>query len=884
MNLLAEAEMKKYILIVVAMMSALMLLCVQQTSKVNALVPLDPTWYWQWQGGGEIKDIHFVDEQWGWVLGECIAMRTEDGGRTWIAMDILRGCSPYFKPNVVHFIDHSVGWIGGARSWYDWYSFGAVIQRTTDGGETWEWQRGFDQEVTDIQFVDADHGWANIGDRLYRTTDGGVTWSDINGSGSCNLFQFYFIDNAEGWVATCDGIDHTTDGGQTWVRQFDVPGLPLYFRDIYFLNDQYGWAVGAAPHLDPVTFVFSHRTVFVRTSDGGQTWTQQLFPEYSGFGDVYFGNTQQGWMISGHQLLGSTDGGQTWTVQTDPDNLNALHGVGANHVWVLGDGTITHTANAGLSWVVQGHSIEEIHAVDAIGNDTAWVVGADGAILYTDDGGASWVPQDSGAQANLYGVHFPSAQVGVTVGSEGAIIRTTNAGDDWVVQESGVSGPLLDAYFITEDIGWAVGADGVIAHTSDGGDSWQYQESSVPEHLNAVHFVSENSGWAVGKDVNGPGNLINPPASILLHTVDGGTTWHPANGSGMTDIDFVGSQFGWSVAGWRQWDEGEGHSEGYLSRTIDGGATWTRVPKPCRALYAVDFVSATDGYVAGAGIMRSADGGESWWIELDGYWLGDIVFNHPEVGWAIGRDGLILRRNWYPAGSQGVRAEIVSADDDTCVRHGSGDNLVTWPKVRIGQSDYEYTSGFRFQDIDIPQGATILEATLSLYYADWSRDLPLTVTVYAEDTGDALSFSGGNPPASERPRTSAMAARVIDETPSGWFDLTNLASSVQEVVNRTDWQTGNALSILLNSAASDMESHYLDVISYDNNPGRAAELKINFLPPQTPTPTSTLTSTPTPTSTPTMTLTSTSTPTLTVTPTPTPTPESHLHHLPLMMR
>lgn len=65
------------------------------------------------------------------------------------------------------------------------------------------------------------------------------------------------------WAAGHDAtIMYSADSGKTWVVQMHQPELERPFLDILFLNEQEGIAVGAYG-------------LFVRTIDGGQTWTQE---------------------------------------------------------------------------------------------------------------------------------------------------------------------------------------------------------------------------------------------------------------------------------------------------------------------------------------------------------------------------------------------------------------------------------------------------------------------------------------------------------------------------------------------------------------------------------------------------------------------------------
>lgn len=224
--------------------------------------------------------------------------------------------------------------------------------------------------------------------------------------------------------------------------------------------------------------------------------------------------------------------------------------------------------------------------------------------------------------------------------------------------------------------------------------------------------------------------------------------------------------------------------------------------------------------------------------------------------------------------------QIVDAEDDTSVREETGENLVDWTIVRLGQSEYTYVNGFRFRDINIPPDSTIQHAHLSLLYADWSSGLPILLDVHGENVNSSTSFSDANPLVSERELTSASEPWVINEAPTSWFDSPNLASVLQEVINRSGWQSGNSLSLIIQKSTLDTETHYIDVVAFDLYPPNSAELSITY---QTPTPTSTpslinylpvlLITFPMPTPTPTITPSPTFTPTpITPTPTPTATP------------
>ncbi len=238
--------------------------------------------------------------------------------------------------------------------------------------------------------------------------------------------------------------------------------------------------------------------------------------------------------------------------------------------------------------------------------------------------------------------------------------------------------------------------------------------------------------------------------------------------------------------------------------------------------------------------------------------------------------------NGAPSATFEITQKVVHSEDDTSVRTDLGENLVEWNILRMGQSESIYVNGLRFRDMSIPQGATILQAKLSLPYRGWLKVLPILLSIRAEDTDSAYSYAHSRPLASERPTTDATVDWPIYDEPETWFDTPDLSAVIQEVIDRPGWQAGNDLSVIINNESTGTLSHYIDVYAYDNSV-EFVTLTIMYeysgdtpTPQPTPTPTPPGTPTPTPTLTPTSSPTSTHTPTSTVTATatasPTPSP------------
>jgi photosystem II stability/assembly factor-like uncharacterized protein len=124
------------------------------------------------------------------------------------------------------FIDDLNGWaVGGELE----DGVGSLVQRTTDGGRTWEvlYADGAGFPLTDVCFTDALHGWAvsssgTLVGSLIATSDGGHSWVEQFGAGP--LESVDFTDDLHGVVRGLDGDSPqrpitltTSDGGKTWV-------------------------------------------------------------------------------------------------------------------------------------------------------------------------------------------------------------------------------------------------------------------------------------------------------------------------------------------------------------------------------------------------------------------------------------------------------------------------------------------------------------------------------------------------------------------------------------------------------------------------------------------------------------------------------------------
>ena len=217
------------------------------------------------------------------------------------------------------------------------------------------------------------------------------------------------------------------------------------------------------------------------------------------FHDVYFVNEQSGWAVGDMGVIIYTDdGGSTWTAQESKTDkfLRAAHFINGKTGWIVGDsGVIIHTADGGKTWSSQAsNTISSLYSVHFVDEKNGAAAGS-GAILHTRDGGVNWQVQASDPDSVLLSIQFTDANTGWSAGFNGSILHTTDAGETWDKQESdaeihsqlaGVEGCELRALdFLGEAEGWAAGEGNIITHTVDGGNTWiaQYGRSEVQSYI-----------------------------------------------------------------------------------------------------------------------------------------------------------------------------------------------------------------------------------------------------------------------------------------------------------------------------------------------------------------------------------------------------------------
>ena len=192
-----------------------------------------------------------------------------------------------------------------------------------------------------------------------------------------------------------------------------------------------------------------------------------------------------------------------------------------------------------------------------------------------------------------------------------------------------------------------------------------------------------------------------------------------------------------------------------------------------------------------------------------------------------------------PDCSDGRCVFIVSASSDDAGVHPNCTYSASANEIYMGQctNGQFITSGFRFPNVNIPQGTVIqnayLEFTLDGPYTD-----DLNVVFYGQDSVNALPFTNISRP-SNRPIISAYPVNWHIPATEPWSldqigESPSLTPIIQEIVNRPAWAQGNAIAIILkNVGPSSGTFKHRRVIAYNRftstyGAANAARLVINL--------------------------------------------------------
>ena len=358
------------------------------------------------------------------------------------------------------------------------------------------------------------------------------------------LTQVPFIANRHGFALATLGQEsavlHTSDSGQSWQARYLAPTL----FGLSMANNQAGWLTTC------LQSGCQAATTLEATLNGGHSWNRIYHaPANTTLGTPDFVNATTGWMVeSNHStmksvLLRSSDGGKTWTPAGSPSSLfpgslgSALDFITTTTGWFLVGGepgagaqtkTLYQTTNGGRSWAKIAQSAilgspssgpgslpigGYVDRLDFVNSTLGHMALANGLIYRTRDSGTHWAPIWSKmfppATVTVQSMEFSSSATGYILAQGGGqpggtLWQTTDGGARWVALYPSTR-PNGSVTFTTREVGAGLemmGTTSTVLTTQNGGATWTVA-SQPPILLGSLQWGGNRTLWGVSVGVHG---------------------------------------------------------------------------------------------------------------------------------------------------------------------------------------------------------------------------------------------------------------------------------------------------------------------------------------------------------------------------------------------
>jgi photosystem II stability/assembly factor-like uncharacterized protein len=242
-------------------------------------------------------------------------------------------------------------------------------------------------DLLTVSFADLSYGaTAGKDPKIWQTTDAGTSWTEAPQCGDVkfSVFNSLHLHAANkgfgvGATDTPNEAAYKIYAGTTWIcpdQTFASQSLLGTFRLV-----DYTWLVGDT------------KGRIYHTPDEGSTWFYTDTGKLKPLRAVAFTKQLIGLAVGDEGvILRSNDGtGIGWdpVMTLGTDDLYDVYFWDEKLAWTVGDnGTIMHSADAGVSWNYQVvPTAERIEAICFTSASEGWAVGAEGTILHTTSGG-----------------------------------------------------------------------------------------------------------------------------------------------------------------------------------------------------------------------------------------------------------------------------------------------------------------------------------------------------------------------------------------------------------------------------------------------------------------------------------------------------------------
>ncbi|MFT5970539.1 MAG: photosystem II stability/assembly factor-like uncharacterized protein [Flavobacteriales bacterium] len=301
--------------------------------------------------------------------------------------------------------------------------------------------------------------------------------------------------------------------------------------------------------------------------------------------------------------------------------------------------------------------------------------------------------------------------------------------------------------FLNDSTGFVVGLngfyDGVVLKTDNNGTNWD--STHFDFGINSIHFLNENTGYFATKS----------DYCYLYKTINNGRTWEKKSSANGT-VGGQGANKGLFVVDTNTifWGSGK-----VVIKVENDTSKFSPRSIPFSSIDAIHFFNETTGILAGhdSGLIAkvTTNGGNSWESTSTAYNVYDFSFPIPATGYAVGRNGLIIKTtdggdNWIlqTSGIATLLNAIYCTDNNRC--YAVGNNGVILETTNGGNS-WEQNPSATTQNLNsiyctqnscyaVGDSGVILKKEISLGLVDLEKAIKNSLLIFPNPANNEVTL------------------------------------------------------------------------------------------------------------------------------------------------
>ena len=217
-------------------------------------------------------------------------------------------------------------------------------------------------------------GYSNLSSYVAKSTDKGFSWTTLTAPTTHTIASAYFINNNTGVTCGMSGKHlKTTDGGVSW-SVYSL-NLPYWHSDVCLTDNNIGYSVNSGGQV-------------WKTTNEGNTWFLVSTLGNFSLRELYFNNSNTGYVTSSQGVWKTTNGGINWYSVLSNVGGYEIEFYDLNTGYFSGyNGRIFRTTNAGQSWSEQYYiTNKSIFKFYFLSSEKLFAI-ARGCLFRTDNGG-----------------------------------------------------------------------------------------------------------------------------------------------------------------------------------------------------------------------------------------------------------------------------------------------------------------------------------------------------------------------------------------------------------------------------------------------------------------------------------------------------------------